>query len=357
MANKVTLSRKARKPILLLDGEQAFVGVDVHKRKYHVAVWTARRQVIKDWVMPPDPQALCRLLKPIADRIGCVAYEAGPTGYELARILEEHGYQVLVVPPSRTPRATGRSAKSDRLDCRKLAMLAGKGMLGPVHVPTREQEADRQVLRRREQVAKDLRRIKTRIKSFLLQHGLGEPAGLEHWSLASIEALRTLKVLRNLRVALDSHLADLDHATRQLALLDAEVRKLAKTERYGAVVERLCSVPGVGVLTAMVFCVELPDRERFATSQQLSAYLGLAPWVGESGETRRRGPLMKAGNRHVRRQLVEVAWQWIRYDPEARRTYHRLVSNTGTPNKAICGMARRLGIRLWELALDAEGQP
>ena len=96
MANKVTLSRKARKPILLLDGEQAFVGVDVHKRKYHVAVWTARRQVIKDWVMPPDPQALCRLLKPIADRIGCVAYEAGPTGYELARILEEHGYEFRI---------------------------------------------------------------------------------------------------------------------------------------------------------------------------------------------------------------------------------------------------------------------
>lgn len=88
----------------------------------------------------------------------------------------------------------------------------------------------------------------------------------------------------------------------------------------------------------------------------LPGYLGLAPRVGHSGETRRDGPVMKAGNKRVRRQLVEVNWHWKRRDPLAQAVYWRLLANTGSSKKAITAMTRRLAIRLWRLATEREPQ-
>ena len=116
---------------------------------------------------------------------------------------------------------------------------------------------------------------------------------------------------------------------------------------------RALAVMAVGLL---VFRVEVLHPERFPTGQKLAAYLGLAPWVGQSGESRRDGPVMKAGNKRVRRQLVEASWQWKRRDPKAQAVYRRLVANTGSSKKAITAMARRLGIRLWRLATQPEPQ-
>jgi transposase len=198
--------------------------------------------------------------------------------------------------------------------------------------------------------------VKNRIKSLLLQHGIPEPDGLEHWSLAAVDRLRELPLGPQLRLVLDSLLLDLDHANAQLGVLDRELAALARSERHAPVIARLTSIPGVGPLTALVFRVEVLHPERFPTAQKLAAYLGLAPWVGQSGETRHDGPVMKAGNKRVRRQLVEASWQWKRRDPKAQAVYRRLVANTGSSKKAITAMARRLGIRLWRLATEPEPQ-
>lgn len=105
-----------------------------------------------------------------------MAYEAGPTGFGLARELSGHGFNNTVVAPSHIPTLPGKQPKTDGLDCRKLARMAAKGMLRGVYVPSEQQEDDRQVLRLREQFVPDLRRAKHLIKSFLLQHGIAEPA-------------------------------------------------------------------------------------------------------------------------------------------------------------------------------------
>ena len=77
-----------------------------------------------------------RTLEPFRRRIGGIVYEAGPTGYTLARVLRQHGFNVDVIAPSRTPKTTGKQVKSDRLDSRKLAMWSAKGLLQPVQIPT-----------------------------------------------------------------------------------------------------------------------------------------------------------------------------------------------------------------------------
>ena len=82
-----------------------------------------------------------------------------------------------VIATSKLLIPVGQEAKSDRLDCRRLAMLSAKGLVHPVRVPTEQEEADRQVLRLREQLVRKTRSAQSQIKSFLLQHGITDPAG------------------------------------------------------------------------------------------------------------------------------------------------------------------------------------
>ena len=175
---KLTLVRKPNEPIRLEGGESVHVGVDVHKASYSVALLSDRRGLITTWVQPARPEVLIERLRPLREGIAQVVSEAGPTGFGLARRLRVEGFEAQVIAPSKPLAPVGPAAKSDRLDCRRLAQLSAKGLLPPVRVPTEQEEADRQVLRLRELLVRKTHAVQSQIKSFLLQHAIAEPAGL-----------------------------------------------------------------------------------------------------------------------------------------------------------------------------------
>src|SRR5262249_17270655 len=152
-------------------GEVVHVGVDVHKASYSVAVFSAGRGVLATWVQPARLEILLERLRPLREAIVRVVSEAGPTGFGLARRLRAEGDTAQVIAPGKLLARGGPEAKSDRLDCRRLAQLSAKDLLHPVRVPTEPEEADRQVLRLREQLVGKTRAVQAQIKSFLLQHG------------------------------------------------------------------------------------------------------------------------------------------------------------------------------------------
>jgi len=293
-------------------------------------------------------------LAPYKKRIHRVVYEAGPTGYGLARALRGSGFCVDVIAPSRTPKTTGQEAKSDGIDSRKLAMWSAKDLLRPVRVPTLEEEGDRQVFRTRGDLVKKRRRSKQQIKSFLLLHGIDEPEGLTNWAGYGVQALEELELSEPLRLSLDFLLEDLAHYDRQVSKVEAALAKLARTARHRATVKALKTVPGVGDVTAMAVCTELVDPKRFSNGRQVAAMTGLAPLVSRTGQSVREGPLMKCGNVRLRTLAVEAAWRFRARDPWAAATYARLVANTGEKKKAIAGLARRLMIILWRIAVTGE---
>ena len=354
MKKKVADSRTRGKEVVLLEGEEVFVGVDVHKKTYSVSLWSAQRGLVTRWVQPSRVGVLAGRLEAIASHVVRVVYEAGPTGFGLYHGLCALGFSVDVVAPSKTPSVPASLGKSDRRDADALAFLAWKGMLRAVAVPSLVEEADRQVSRRHKQAGRDAKRAKHRIKSLLLQHGIAEPAGLEHWSRAAVEALRHLPLRDGVRFTLDGMLADLQHAQEQVGLAKAKLGEMAESERHATAATLLCKVPGVGLLTAMTFRTEVLHPERFRTAEQLASFCGLAPWVSRSGSTTRKGPIVKAGNARVRTVLVEAAWQWVRRDPGARRLYRRLVANTASRQKAVVAMARRLAVLLWGILVTGE---
>ena len=341
-------------PIRLDRGERAHVGVDVHKLTYHVAIVSDRRGLITTWGQPAAPEVLLERLKPIHKPIAQVVYEAGPTGFGLVRRLRAEGYTAQVIAPSKLLVAAGPEAKGDRLDCRRLAVLSQKGLLRPVRVPTEQEEADRQVIRLRGQLVRKSRTAQQQIKAFLLQHGIAEPAGLGHWSKRSVVALRRLELRPGLRSSLDVLLDEREHAEREIARVTKSLEELAESERHREAVRVLRSVPGVGLVTALIFRLELPEPGRFENAGQVAKMLGLAPQVRQSGQTRREGGLRKSGNPRLRTGLVEAAWRWVKVDEAAAARYRKLVANTGSGRKAIVGMARRLGVLLWRLSVRGE---
>jgi transposase len=353
---RTTTAANSSPSSIRLDAHEVIhVGVDVHKATYHVALYSTRRGVVTTWVQPATPEALIARLGPIREHITQVAYEAGPTGFALARRLAEAKLPVQVIAPSRLLAPVGPEAKSDRLDCRKLAMHSAKGLLQPVRVPTAQEEADRQVLRLREQLVRKARTIQQQIKSLLLQHGLAEPAGLKYWSGPSVEALRRLELLPELRFALGVMLDELAHARQQVKRVTERLGELAAAVRHAKAAEVMRTVPGVGPVTAMSFRLELPEPGRFKRAGQVAKMLGLAPQVRQSGQVRREGGLLRSASGRLRTVLVEAAWRWVACDESARGRYRRLVANTGSGQKAIVGMARRLGVLLWRLSVH--GQP
>jgi transposase len=346
--------RSNPKRIALLAGERLHVGIDVHKTTCHLTVWSETRGEITDWAAPGDPSALVRSLSPLCAQITRIVYEAGPTGFGLARALRRVGLPAEVVSAGHTPVPPINEPKCDRLDSRQLAWMSAKGLLRVVRVPTEREEAERQVLRLRQQTLRRLQRIKQQIRSFLLFHGLPEPHGLRHWSKASVRALGALTLREDLRFCLGEMLVGLEQADLAVQRTTRRLREMAQLEHHAQAMAMLRTVPGVGLLTALTWRLEVPEPERFDSERQVARMCGLAPRVRQSGQTCRTGPLMRSGNAWLRTALVEASWQWVQRDAQANRVYRRLVANTGSAKRAICAMARRLAIVLWRISVRME---
>ena len=337
-----------------VDRGGAFVGLDVHKKTINVALWLDEH-VAASWVMPAETSTVARMLAPHGDKITQVVYEAGPTGYGLARALRRAGLAVEVVAPGRSPRPAVRETKADRLDAERLAEYAAKGLLVAVAVPSETEEADRQLVRLREQLVKKRRRVKQQIKSFLLQHGVAEPRGLSQWSRVAVAALRGLGLGPTLRLCLDVLLDELAELEAHVRHLERALRELAATARHAEAVAIARTHPGVGPVVAMNYLVEVHRGGRFDEPREVASYIGLAPRVRQSGLMRRDGPIGRTGRASMRALLVEAAWRWRQLDQGARRLFQRLLHNTGSAKKAIVALARHLAVNLW--AMLTRGEP
>ena len=353
MAMKKTLSKKQQffNKVNLTSDDRLYIGVDVHKYSYAVALWLNDAPAI-DFKMPADNSKLLRLIEKVTPAIRAVVYEAGPTGYALARTLQRAQLPVKVIAPSKTPRQSARDSKTDRLDAKTLAEYAAKGLLRSIAIPTRLQEADRQLVRTREQLVRRQSRIKLQIKSFLLQHAIDQPPALRSWSNHAVAQLQQLQLSRSLRFCLDLLIEQLKFIQEQLKTIRKQLKETFSQRRHARKVELLQTHPGVGEVISRQFTAEIFDPKRFRSAAELAKYTGLAPTIIQSGQSLRDGPVTKTGRPQLRSNLIEASWIWIRKDRNAYKTYLRITHNSGHKNKAITAMARRLAVHLWKMLCD-----
>jgi transposase len=331
--------------------EGTWVGLDVHARKVVAGVLDAESGELRSWQAPALPAETVEWLGQFPAPIR-VAYEAGPTGYGLARACVTAGIACTVAAPSKIPRAPADRVKTDRRDAERLARLLRLGELVAVRVPEPHEEAARDLVRAREDARGELMRARHRLSKLLLRHGLVYDASA--WTLAYDAWLRRQRFdSRPLQLALEESYAAAVQAKARRDLLDRAIVELAAEPPFAETVGRLCCLRGVSTLTALALTVELGDWTRFRP-QALGPFLGLTPSEDSSGERRRQGGITKTGNTHARRLLVEAAWQQRRPLRESATLAKRRQGQPAAVRAQADRSARRLHQR-WH-ALERRGK-
>ena len=332
-------------------GEGSWVGLDVHARSVVAGVIDAGSGEVRSLRVPPGSAETVAWLQTLPAPVR-VVYEAGPTGYGLARACAHLGISCVVAAPSRIGAAADR-VKTDRRDAERLARLLRLGEITAVRVPGREEEAARDLVRAREDARGDLMRARHRLSKLLLRHGAVYDGTA--WTRAHDAWLRRQRFQGGpLAIVFDECYGRMLDAKSRRDALDKAISELAASEPYVNVVERLVCLRGVSTLTAFALTVELGDWNRFRP-ESLGPFLGLTPSENSSGERRRQGGITKAGNSHARRLLIEAAWHQRRPSRMSATLERRRNGKPAAVQARADRSARRLHGR-WH-ALEARGKP
>jgi transposase len=327
----------------------------------------------------PDREALLRLLKRWrgeaagagrAVRRTAVAFEAGRDGFWLARWLRAGGVEAHVIHPTSVavPREH-RRAKTDRLDT-ELLKRAFLGWLrgepdhcGMAAVPTLEEEDAKRPSRERENLVGERTRLVNRMTSALARLGVRGFKPTLRNADGRLEALRTPEgtpLPPNTLAELRRDMARLRFVRVQIREVEqARVERLARAPDEGrhAMVRLLARVVGVGLETADMLVHEALSRG-LRDRRAVARYAGLTGAPSESGAKRREKGLAKAGNARVRRGMLQLAWRFLRFQPDsglARWWRARTADARGATRKTmVVALARKLLIGLWRLATAGE---
>jgi transposase len=310
---------------------RSLVGLDVHATKIVAAVLDAETGELQCFTMSGESDEAAGFCAALPHPVR-VAYEAGPTGYGLARELAVRGVECVVAAPSKIPRASGDRVKTDRRDAEHLVRLLLAGKLHPVRVPGPEEEALRDLVRARETARSDLMRARHRLSKLLLRHGIRFDDG-QAWTDRHGRWLTTISLqwpaaqatLLDYRGAVDALVIRRDQ-------LEREIIAILPNSPWTMQVSRLRCLRGVDTLTAVGLCAEIGDFERFAKAEQLMSYIGLVPSEQTTGQNRRLGSITKTGSGHARRLLVEAAWH---YRPRPNHGKTLIDRQAGQPPAAV----------------------
>ena len=286
--------------------QRTSVGLDVHARSVFGCALDGDTGEVFQRRLTPDHGEVVAWLGDLSGPVA-VTYEAGPTGFGLARALRAAGITCEVAAPSKLIRPAGDRVKTDARDAAHLARLLHLGQITAVTVPSASQEAARDLVRARDDCRGDLMTARHRVSKLLLRQGIvyygGQAWTGKHETWLHAQRFDDAALQLSYETALDAMLACVDRRNR----LDGAITTMAADSEFTPVVHRLGCIRGIATLTAFGLAVEIGDWHRLS-GRTIGAYVGLVPSEYSSGTSRSQGAVTKTGNGHARRLLVEAAW-------------------------------------------------
>jgi transposase len=295
--------------------------------------------------------------------------EAGLDGFWIHRVLQQEGIESHVVDPASiaTPRRR-RRAKTDRLDGETLlrVLLAYKRgeprVCAMVVAPSPEEEDRRRLCRERTTLIAERITHVNRIKGLLFSQGISDYAPLRRDRRARLAALRTgdgRELPSHLKAQIGRELDRIERLLEQIKAVEIERDALLAAVRTADnkaapdPVAMLLAVRGVGANFAAVLWSEAFYRQ-FSNRRQVAAYAGLAATPWQSGGIRHEQGVSKAGNPRLRTTMIQLAWLWIRHQPQSALTrWFKQKSQQGR-KRAIVALARKLLVALWKFVSRGE---
>ncbi len=366
--------------------KKVYIGLDVHKENIVIANAFAGNAVPEIYGKVSADldrflSALRKLLKKydLKKEDVSICYEAGPTGFVLARRLLKLDFECHVVVPTSIPKNADNRIKTDRRDAKKIARLLRSGDLKFVHIPSVLDEVMRDVSRARTDVVNARKQAKQQLGGFLLRNGY-HYTGKVRWSPAHIRYLRELVLPSPAqKLVLEESLQRIDLLVAQEQRITDQMRILADDWYRKPLLSALMGFRGFQFVAATSVISELGDLRRFTHPRQLMSYIGMVPSENSSGTKRRQGSITKCGNGHVRWMLIEIISSYslppkvsrelsLRQEGLSRevqeiswraqnrlcKKYHHLRKRGLHENKIKVAVARELLAFIWELGQVVE---
>ncbi len=316
-----------------------------------------------DWIALLDEitQAKARLhCEPSCRVVSC--YEAGRDGFWIHRALVAEGIENHILDSASIEVSRRKKkVKTDQVDVVALLRLlmrylsGEKAALHTIRIPSVAEEDQRRLNRERDRLIKERGAHSARLKSLLITHGIR----LERLSTFP-ELVRTAKAAVT-GYALPSDLkAELQREYQRYELANEQIKALERLQKERAEaldkpamrnVTQLMSLKGVGWQSSWILCMEFFNWRDFKNAKQLGSCAGLTPTPHDSGDSQREQGISKAGNKRIRRLMVELSWLWLRYQPDSALSqwYEKRFGSGGKRMRriGIVALARKLLIALW----------
>ena len=357
------------------DAVRCVLAIELSKKSWIVAVNTPSSEKISRYTLEAcDWKELLKLCERIRTRIArelkkdvelVSCYEAGYDGFWLHRLLEAHGIRNYVIDPaSLQVDRRARRTKTDRVDVERLlrslmAYLRGEPRVwSVVRVPSVAEEDDRRLHRERDRMINERTQHVNRIKALCALHGIYDYEPLRSDRMRRLEQLRTgdgRQLPPRVGAEIRRELQRLELVLQMIKAIEKERNaiasgKAASSHPYANKIQGLVKIKSIGSEIATVLAGEVFYR-RFDNRQQLGSYVGLAPSPFKSGAVNREQGISKAGNPKARTIMIELAWSWLRFQPDSPLSIwfrERVGSAKGRIRRiTIVAVARKLLIALW----------
>ncbi len=298
-------------------------------------------------------------------------YEAGRDGFWLHRYLEKQGVSNRVVDSASIEVSRRfRRVKTDRMDVGRLlgmltpALAAGasvrydmgeKKVWSVVHVPSVDAEDERQLHRELMTLKRERTRHINRIKGLLASQGVVQEIGTGFMEeIGAVRLWDGSRLPRRLRMRLEREYERIGLVAEHIRRLEQEREEVIRTSQQESVeqVRQLLRLKGIGVNSAWLYVMEFFAWREFHNRREVGALAGLTPTPYQSGESAKESGISKAGNRPVRAMAIEIAWSWLRYQPDSALScwYQRRFAEGSSRVRriGIVALGRKLLIELWK---------
>lgn len=326
-----------------------YAGLDLHRSMSVLCLKDAEGHLVRRGRVANDPVALGQFFAGCDGEPVFVALEATTNYAWMYDTLERLGCRVELAHPLKVRAIASARIKTDRIDAEVLCDLRRANLLPTSYVPLPPIRDLRELLRHRMRLVHDRTRVKNRLTTVLAKVNLTCP-GTDPFGRKGQDYLATVPLPAVFSGQRDDGLAHLEFLNSQITRIDRQLRLIAKEYPQA---DRLRTIPGIGIFSALLILAEIGEISRFPTAKQLVSYSGLAPGVYQSANTRHGRGITRQGSRHLRWILVQNALHAMRSPGPLRQCYLRLAQGKGH-GKAITAVARKLLVGIYKVLHDGK---
>jgi len=331
---------------LFFEKKELFIGIDVHKAKWVVTIRSYDLE-LKTFSMKPSAEELEKFL--ITNYPGGnykIVYECCFSGFWIYDYFFEKGYKIIVTPPNRIYK-DGNSIKTDKIDSRKLAFQHSRKLLREVVVPERKIREYKYIFRIYDKQKMRKGQILRQVKAILEQKN--HPLKWSKWNNGLLAELKELKFEEKLfDLKFGNLLKEYEYVVNQIKDSESIIERFREDPVIGKRIDLIKKINGIGIISAARMSVYLFDRkDRFESSEKLNHYIGLTPSERSSGEKVSRGKSGMYGNKQLRSIIIQLAWMTVRKDVSLLDKFERVYKRSGSKQKAIVAVARKLMTKIF----------